>query len=144
MHSATGADAATTAIPSVDGPHIAPFCRAMDVAMGVFQGHAQDPHKKTKMDLDFRACMNTWPKRPTEALTQRSRCFVRARLSCCLVRTQRVRCSELIEAQANRDTMACFSAKVQDWRVIAEVHTTCTAMGIDATKKHHTDPTSRR
>ena len=30
--------------------------------------------------------------------------------------------------------MACFSAKVQDRRVIAEVHTTCTAMGIDATK----------
>ena len=49
--------------------------------------------------------------------------------------TQRVRCSELIEAQANLDTMACFSAKVQDWRVIAEVHTTCTAMGIDATRK---------
>ena len=53
---------------------------------------------------------------------------------CCLVRTQRVRCSELIEAQANRDTMACFSAKVQDRRVIAEVHTSCTAMGFDATK----------
>ena len=78
--------------------------------------------------------MNTWPKWPTEALTQRSRCSVRARLFCCLVRTQRVRCSELIEAQASRDTMACFSDKVQDRRVIAEVHTTCTAIGIDATK----------
>ena len=117
-----------------DGPPVAPFCEARDVAMGLFQGHAQDQNKNTKLDLDVRACINTWPKWPTEALTQRSRCFARARLFCCLNRTQRVRCSELIEAQASRDTMACFSAKVQDRRVIAEVHTTCTAIGIDATK----------
>ena len=115
-------------------PPIAPFCGARDVAMGVFQGHAQDQNKNTKLDHDVRACMSTWPKWPTEALTQRSRCSVRARLFCRLVRTQRVRCSELIEAQASRDTMACFSAKVQDRRVIAEAHTICTAMGIVATK----------
>ena len=117
-----------------DGPPTAPLCGPRDVAMGVFQGHAQNQNKNTKLDLDVRACINTWPKWPTEALTQRSRCFVRARLFCCLVRTQLVRCSELIEAQANRDTMACFSAKVHDRRVIAELDTTCTAIGIDATK----------
>ena len=31
-----------------DGPPIAPFCGARDVAMGVFQGHAQDQNKKYK------------------------------------------------------------------------------------------------
>ena len=33
---------------------------------------------------------------------------------------------------ANRDTMACFPARAPDPRAIVEVHTTCTAMGIDA------------
>ena len=34
---------------------------------------------------------------------------------------------------AKRDTMACFSAKARDPRAIVEVHTTCMAMGTDAT-----------
>ena len=34
--------------------------------------------------------------------------------------------------EANRHTTACFTAKVQDTRVIVEVHTTCMAMGTDA------------
>ena len=34
---------------------------------------------------------------------------------------------------ANRDTMACCSPRAQDPRAIVEVHTTCIAMGIDAT-----------
>ena len=33
---------------------------------------------------------------------------------------------------ANRDTMACLPARARDPRAIVEVHTTWTAMGIDA------------
>ena len=59
----------------VGRPSHCPNLQSEGRSHGSLSRSCSGPNKNTKLDLDIRACINTWPKWPTEALTQKVNMF---------------------------------------------------------------------